>query len=278
MLKWWHHFLCLVCVTASNLAAHEPEILVLAFPRSGTHWALYCLGHLLNREVLFNRGFCEEDFLRGIGRYHADGDVNGFIYGAHNPNALWIKKNGEFNDILIVVVRNYRECMLRQFKSMENILYHLECEARYNWLDQSNFKCRAFLNHKEHYINALRCYEYWNPSKRYLIFYEDLIKDPAPILLDIMQMVGVMPDGDTWHFFEYLEDHKRNCLTLYEGNGGSQSKGQDLLYHSRRAGLRGCQQIDGCIEGLFPHYFNKYLSRYRIKSLAIESACDDGIE
>ncbi len=273
MMQLCGYFVCLLCVAVGNLIASEPEILFLSYPRSGAYWSLYCLNHVLNREVIYNRGIDEERISQHSGGpSDAADDFNGYIYGAHHPNGLWIKKDGEKHDILIVMVRNYRECMLRHLGSVENVNYYLEVESIYSWFDHHGSRNRAFLNHKDHYINVLRCYEFWDPSKRYMIFLEDFLKDPMPILIDIMQMLGVMPAEDTWHFFDYLEDHKRNCMKLYEAKGGSQSKGRDMLYHSKRVGLHGCKKIDGSMEGLFPHYFNKYLSRYKIKSLDIESS------
>ncbi len=257
----FRNFIYLACMLSISLFGGDQEILVLSTYRCGTHWSLYCLSYLLHRDVIFRRGIGEETLYKA-----AEDESNGYIFAGHCPKELWIKKEGDKNDLLIVVVRNYRECLMRHLGSVAAIVDDLKMQATYNWLDAN--RVAALVLCSSQYINNVRCYDSWDPSKRYLIFYEDLINNPMSVLLDVVYFLGEIPDENTWRFFEDLEVHKHVCLRDYTTMGGSQSKGTDNLYHSKKMGLKNCRLIDNLVEQLFPYYFHKYLKRYKLDDLS----------
>jgi hypothetical protein len=112
---------CIVLLTLISLPfllfSENPEILLLSTPRSGTHLSLYCLCNLLEKRSIFHRGPRQ-----GYVFKEKFSNFNDFIYGAHNPKDLWIKKDGYKKDILIVVLRNYRECFIRTHKTFQEII------------------------------------------------------------------------------------------------------------------------------------------------------------
>ena len=80
-------FLFILITLPFLLFSENFEILSLSTPRSGTHWSLYCLCNLLEKQVIFNRGPTQADIF--LGKF--SNFKKGLIYGAHNPKNLWIK-------------------------------------------------------------------------------------------------------------------------------------------------------------------------------------------
>jgi hypothetical protein len=249
------------------LFSESPEILFLSTQHTGTHLSLYCLCNLLGKRVIFNRGpaqdtFFEEELIK-FNNFKKE-----FIYASHNPKDLWIKKDGEKKDILIVVLRNYRECLLRNHKTFQGAINEIKTEASYNWANK--FKALSLTSNHNHYFNNLRCYDFWDPDKRFLIHYEDLILNPEKVLIELAHFLNVNEEILN-NFLENFDYHKKFCLEYYDtrfSKSGdiSKSKGKDVLYHSKKLGFDKCVTIDSLAKELFPDLFDKYLKRYEIKN------------
>jgi hypothetical protein len=117
-----------------------------------------------------------------------------------------------------------------------------------------------------HYFNNLRCYDYWDPDKRFLIRYEDLILNPEKVLNELANFFNVNEETLN-NFLENFDYHRKCCLEMYDGKHkkASQSKGKDVLYHSKKLGYDKCVSIDSLVKDLFPDFFDKYLKRYELK-------------
>lgn len=245
-------------LSSNKMEQNNREIYLLSTPRSGTHWCLYCLCYLLDMKTMSNRGPLEVDLLQEF--YSGDKPI---IYHGHNPKDLWIKKDGDQQDILIVILRNYRECLIRDHGTTKKVLDELQYQAKFNWLDGD--KAHALTNFANHYINNLRCYDLWNPATRLLIYYEDLILDPRATLENALDFFHIENKEYLLNkFMDEIDTHKKICLNEYDKRGGSRSKGKDLLYHTKYIGQRNAILIDNTVKSLFPYYFEKYLKRYKL--------------
>lgn len=242
------------------LQGGESRILFLSFERGGTHWGLYCLCKVLDKRDAF---YCKNsviDIFDGEFKNHSDG----WIYAAHCPNDLKIAENS--NDILIVLVRNYRENLIRNFIEMDFIMAKLEQEKKHLWLDTDPKKTRTFPNH--HYFNILRCYDQWDPKKRFLLYFEDLADYPEEILKKVMKFLGAEDKKENlMQFLEKITYHRINCMQKSFAGSDICYSGTDRLFHSKKIGLENCRKIDKEIKTSFPYYFDKYLKRYELHSL-----------
>lgn len=244
----------------STSFSEDKEILFLSTPHSGTHWGLYCLCNLLERQVVFNRGPAQTDPFKN----RFSNNQKGFIYAAHNPKDLWIKKNGNKNDIFILILRNYRECLIRNYKTTSAVVNQIKAESNFKWIDQ--YKNLVLIQHHNHYFNNLRCYDVWDPSKRFLIYYEDLLEEPERVLLELVNFFN-LKEEDGYEFLKNLDFHIQTSMNIFNAKkslGGTQSKG-DILFHSKKIGRKNCILIDKEVKSLFPKYFKKYLKRYETK-------------
>lgn len=239
----------------------ESEILCLSFPRSGTHWSLYCLSFLLEKNVIVDRGMAEVRPFKGkLGTLN-----NGNIYAAHNAKDLWIQKDHNHKDVLVLVLRNYREAMLRDAaENVKDVVSRICSWKAFNYLD--NFPNACFIQARNSLINNIRCYDKWDPDKRILIHLEDLIDDPRKELSKVLKFFDKEHRADILeNFLNNIDMHKDVCLGIYGSQGGSKSKGEDHLYHTKKAGEAGARKIDKVMRESFPYYFEKYLKRYELK-------------
>lgn len=244
----------------SGAPAEEPEMLCLSFPRSGTHWTLYCLSILLEKNIIFDRGMSEvEPFMGKLGLLN-----NGNIYAAHNPKDLWIKKDHNSRDYLILILRNYREAMLRNMNDNAiDVIKTIKAWKDFDWLDKNKKLC--YIQYRNSYINNIRCFDKWDEDKRILIYLEDLIDNPDKVLANVLSKFERDYNPDKLeNFLQNIESHAQACLGIYSSQGGSKSKGKDHLYHTKKIGNNYSKKIDKTMKENFPYYFNKYLKRYEI--------------
>ena len=235
----------------------EQEILFLSDQRCGTHYCLYCIGYFLDKEVIMNRGTCQIRLFDEIFYEHKEG----VIYSGHNPKDLWISQGGQDKDILIMIVRNYRECLYRDRNSVEAVLNEIRHMATFNHMP-AKF---AFIQPHNHYFNNLRCFDFWDPSLRLMIYYEDLITNPEMVFQQILTFFNKSHEQDLIEdFMENLQEHIDYCLNYYESQGGSKTQGKDVLYYTKIMGLEGAKAIDDEVKALHPEIFDKYLRRYEL--------------
>lgn len=251
--------LILALCFASTIFGQEREVLVLSTPRSGTHWTLYCLSALLEKRVIVNRGPAQVEKFR---KYFPEHD-NGFIYSAHNPKDLYIRKEGLDTDILVLVVRNYREALIRSYETPKAIIGQLIAESKFNKLDEMRARV-ALIQPHNHYFNNLRSYDKWNNKNKIIVYYEDIVSNPRRVMEQFVELFHVKNGNKKVdEFISDLSKHRNCCFEEYKTQGGSKSFGKDFLFHSKKVGLRKSQTIDNCVEMNFPYYFNKYLKHYK---------------
>lgn len=256
---------CIFVILSSILGGkafsnQEQEIYCLSTPRSGTHWSLYTICNIFDKRVVFNRGVAEVDIF-----YSRFQENQGIIYGAHNPKDLWIRKNGYNTDFLILILRNYRECMYRDCESVNQVLNEIENQAKFNNL-YSNIKAQICLRHQNHYFNNLKCYDLWDPSKRFLIRYEDMIENPEKVISELLEFFDRADASEVAsEFLRNIEYHKKECFNIYRSQGGSKSGGSDPLFYTKKMGYENARLIDKEVKHKFPYMFNTYLRQYELK-------------
>ncbi|MCB1111160.1 MAG: sulfotransferase domain-containing protein [Chlamydiales bacterium] len=247
--------LCLVIATLSITFAYgdsddaASRICLLRAPRSGSHWFFYCCN------TLFGKNICKETGTI-LDKYPIKDGGNLFI--AHNPYDLHLDEN---NDRLILLIRNYRECMLREFDTPESVKKEILCQAECNAL--ADDRSWVLNLRKNHYFHNLRVYEHWHPEKRMIVYYEDLLLNPESVLRQVAEFIGEKEKEQTIQaFIDNLDEHIENSLGIYEQTYHSHTRGKSLLYHTHRVGLEASYEIDQLVIEYFPDLVDKYLTRY----------------
>jgi hypothetical protein len=248
------------CVYGADV--NEPaKIYLLRAPCSGSHWFFYCVN------TLFQKAIHTED---RIEPYRADSYCNnkGKIVTAHNPYDLHLDCNSHNQDLLILLIRNYRECLLRNYKDFESVKNEIIYQASFNHL--SHEKEWVLSLRMNHYFHNLRAYEMWNPGKRLIVYYEDLLENPRESLLRIAAFIGETgKDREIQTFVDHIDSHMENSINIYEGPTKvytSHTRGRSFLYHTQKIGLEKSLELDELVMRCFPDFVKKYLSRYPLDS------------
>ncbi len=216
---------------------------MLNYPISGSHWLGYCITQLT--------GAC---FI-GVGpsgAYEGAGTL-GYIGKTHGQAPGWWKFFNVETDALIVLVRNYKECMVRQRK--------LTFEAMRE-------DCLGVQGTNVDYIAILKRYDEMPEDRRILIYYEDLMATPDREIIRVLRFLlsfGLSYyASDLSYFINTIEQHKERSRQAY--NTGvehtpCQTKGESI-FHSKKLSQADKLKIDSFLRVNYPDIFKKYLVRY----------------
>lgn len=234
-----------------------PRTYLLSYPRSGNTWIRYCLEFLTRRATItYQVGI--NDLMNQPLAWRA-----GFELDLDSPpiekvhNKLEMERGGELDpdqEHLILIVRNPKEAITRHEKHTPN-LEIFQGVSSDQWYKAPQ------------YFENIRLYGQWNPSKRILIFYEDLLVNPRQTLENLLTFLQV-PFTYIDEFFSKYDYHKNKALTLYAS--ATESKGADLYYHSKKMSQEERLYIDGLMEELFPDVWHGYLKNKYSEKVLIE--------
>jgi len=232
--------------------SQEPKTYLLSFPQSGNTWLRYCLEFLTKRPTLWKYKKGEEiKTLNCPLSYTFDLNVRmskPCIWKVHDRQ--WMIDMDTFDpqeETLIFIIRNYKECFGRRF-------FHLPSGSSLN---------SSFLTIMSSYFDNLKLYDEWNPNKRLLIFYEDLMLNPHETLKTVLRFLG----EETTHldtFIDTYDFHKKQSVSTYSAQANkSITRGNDIHYFSKQLNKNILLGIDHIVQKSYPYLWNTYLkNRY----------------
>lgn len=228
---------------------------LLSYPRSGNTWTRYWLEYVTgrptfhrfnlkdarNHPIAWSAGFEIDPTLAPIEKVHTQKEIQ--------------KAKGDYqHDKLILIVRNPKEALSRH-GGKEITLEVLQGDG-----SKGNADPRI-------YFENISVYASWNPTQRLMIFYEDLMAKP----IETMIIVLLFLEGSFDKIDLFMRDyqwHKKNAIKIYKE---SESKGNDLLFHSKLIDPSHRKQIDKWIEQLYPDIWKIYLrAQYAEENLTYE--------
>lgn len=219
-----------------------PDTYFLSYPRSGKNLTTSYLQALTDKPI---RGF--PPTLK-LDETELDLNVNYFkqpIMCMHSIEHLLNKNNK-----LLLIVRNYKECLLRHLTESLTLQSVLP----------------LFLQNEKDvlsYVSNLISYDTWNPEKRLMIYYEDLIADPITEMTKVLDFLEE-PINENFNESYLKEVFKESVIAYdhrYETSGGSHTKGKNMTQHSDPLPLFVKQKIDQHMKTTFPRIWH-YISRY----------------
>ncbi len=159
----------------------------------------------------------------------------------------WMKSMGTFDpqeETLILIVRNPKEAIKRHMGKLNLEILN----------DQ------LVLN----YFDNLALYDVWNPGKRLLIYYEDLIRHPELVYRKLLNFLDAS-DAYLSEFMDKYTWHKKQALAIYaEQEGRPITQGNTALHHSLSLPLEERKAIDAYIARQYPTLWQRYLKdRYQ---------------
>jgi Sulfotransferase domain len=224
-------------------------LFLVSFPRSGSHWT---------KNILQIIG--EIPIYPLCGTYDLENPLNVDLnfdnvpcFVMHNPH--WIKGASTTENQLIVIVRDYKECFLRQAKAEKSSIdYETISQLKFNGQKYGNFYC-----------DIIDLYDNWDVNKRLLIYYEDLINCPYSTLTIIFSFLKI-DHLRVISFMNNFETYKKLSISHYnkiqQNEGGAMSEGNSTSYHSNDLTRSDLMKFDDYMSTEFSFLWNKYLTRY----------------
>ena len=228
----------------------RPVTYIMSQLRSGNTWFRYLTEWFTQRPTLEyadlgNNANWPLGFITG----HAINTDKSPLWKVHRIRALDFAgiRHDTQRDILIVLVRNPKEVIVRNVGSVHAM--------RFNSWDYVA------------YFDVLKVYDCWNPRKRLLIYYEDMMSSPRESIIRILDFLGETTQ-DVDDFMTNYDYHKNKALMLYDHLGGSQTKGEALIKHSLKLTAEERNEIDAFMAKKYEPLWNTYLKeRYAEKSV-----------
>lgn len=218
--------------------------ILLSYPRCGNSWFRFCVEAISGRPT-----YPDSDYVMDLrnnlnikGTYVLRKEHG--LYDKDNIDKVpVVQDNNIFHKVkLIFLLRNYKECLIRQNKDYNTVIIG-KSKGPYNYME----------NIKE--------FDKWPDDKKLLIYYENLLTNPKNELLKCVNFLD-LNEEKLDDFMSKFDFYKQKSIEVYDLKYGSASKGKDLLYHSKMRKKEKMKVWDEEIEKHHPKMFEKYLKRY----------------
>jgi len=222
---------------------------LLSYPRSGSNWLCYIIEYLTDASVVGNT----PDFKIAVEEIRVRKEKT--IEKTHGQHKEWWRTINQQDDVLIYIIRDFKECVIRHTESAEiEILKSVLC----------NTSPLVSKTEKLDYLANLNLYDKWE-GKKHLIYYEDLITKPEEAIeefLEFLKTVNINTKRGFQSFIDELYVHKNKSLDLYESViDKSVTRGGDIHHHSKTLTQGQIKDLNEFIKIKTP-YLIKYLERY----------------
>ena len=221
------------------------RVLLLSYPRSGNTWTRYSIEYLTKRPTCISACFIEGAKVPPlnfpIGNTYdigIDNDREPVI----KTHRLGLKVNPD-EDYLILVIRNFKECIFRENHTKRKSLALLE-------------------KPNNRYYQNIRDFDRWPEDRRLLIYYEDLITNPVK---EYKKLTSFFTEGSERieAFINEYDLHRQNCIAYYQRfSGKSTTKGKKKLHHSKKFFPCELAKMDQLAKKHLGELYDKYLIHY----------------
>ncbi len=209
--------------------------LLVSYPRSGTNWIRYFMETMTEQPTP-----------------GSERTLTGNDYCIDRAHAGW-KVMGQYSKV-ILVLRDYRECIIRQ-QGIERVHRYSNIEKFLNG--------RLFKQPPNWYIRNIQKFDEFT-GKKLLLYYEDMVKNPEDPFRELAQLMGIEQEKVS-SFFENLEEHKKGSIAAYtkkKHTSETQGKSGELGHHSKQLTTEENQAFDEYYQKGYTVLFERYLKRY----------------
>lgn len=223
---------------------------LVAFPRSGSHWLRTILEYVTGRPSLG----CASNIAGDTCLYlrpafypilrHVNGAAEPICRKCH-PYDLVRTSLNPVNDQVIVVFRNYKECVIRHTMGTDTAFTDIKKQTTMAAMDE--------------YFDVLDWLGVWG-GRATVIYYEDLMTHPETVLVPLFKQLGIYTKVMWADFLTKYDELSQVCLAAYDATEGSMTKGRVTNFHASRVDPNFWLDIDARIRSN-PNYM-RFLGRY----------------
>lgn len=214
-------------------------VVVLSYPRSGNTWLRYIIESVTGRPSLGNPAdpALDPPLYTRLKELKVDPDA---VPAAVKRHELRHMEEADEQRPLIVAVRNYKECIIRQRYHLEEskLPFNLEAESRL-------------------YMDPMAYYT-GHPGPKLLLFYEDLLDEPVGAITSLARFLD-SPEETCSRFLERYEEHRDRSIRAYP----SHTQGRAKIHHALGLSPLERRAWDRQVYELNPALYDRYLTRYR---------------
>ncbi len=224
--------------------------LLLSYPRSGNTWYRYCIEYLTKKPTVGYAGF-EKTVVWDYEPLGFSIDIGVNL----NADNILIKRHGieclyEEVESVILLIRNYKECIVRHCCSSKN-------NKNFN-ISMLKNACHKGNGVKQDYVGLIEYYDQF-PKEKMVVYYEDLVDCLKPTLKKSLQFLNE-DDQYLESFMSDIQHQHKECMSLY---GNSQTKGKNSIFHSTRMSAEQKTMWDNYLIEYNNELYDKYLKRYK---------------
>jgi len=217
---------------------------LLSYPRSGNHWVRFIIEWLSGMPTLGSgddlpiHKILEKE--GGSHLNHVNGKKEFVVEKAHFSGKVNDRDKG-----LILLLRNPKECIIRHTQKLH--------KKDIDW-----------------YMDLLSLYDSW-PSKKMVIYYEDLINSPELTLQNLTTFLNI-EEGRVNKFLDNYETLFNASIGVYDNEEKTKiisgnrkrksfSKGKDMFFHSKNFPSSKLKSFDKTIIKQYPN-LKRYIKKY----------------
>jgi hypothetical protein len=218
----------------------ERKVLLLSYPRSGNSLVKYFIKRSIDVTEVNDCRF--QTAIKKGKDITFDRFGKNFFFKEHF--AEYCTKFDNKDDILVLVLRNYKECLPRHSGTRIGI---------------NNFTKQEI----KKYVSNILFYENWVGPK-ICLYYEELIISFEKTYSCVLPVLGDIVDMKKHNdLFKNLQVHKDACLKQYTKVCGSHTYGKSVIFHSKKLTKEVKQFMDiNVSEALGIKLMKKYLNNY----------------
>ncbi len=250
MLIYWFRILCFIsCATLScsysvtkwkgeRVQPHgrSGEIYVCTAERTGTNLLLSMLSSLTHEGCVWT---IDPGWNNLFAVSVDDTPLRNDFFGTHCPSAFAPFKDS--GGMLFITLRDYKEVLLRW--------------ERLGWT-----KPQAQVI--QQYYSVLELYDQWDPARRCIITYEDMILRPLKILSKMSALLGVS-QSDTFVAKKRFTFLRREVWMSYKKRMKTTNGGVDPFFYQKKVSLQKRTKLTQRMRRANELLFDKYLLNYK---------------
>jgi len=221
------------------------EYIIASYPRSGNLWVRYLIEWFSKRPTIGEGNDYSWD-----PPLYTRKELSHIKIENKDPLAVkrhWIRDSDDRSLGLILVIRNYNECILK----------HLQIKD----IDSLYKKQHQLIENINQYTALLYHFEQWNKNKL-IIYYEDLIDDYCEEIQRLLKFCNIFNDTEFKLFMHNYHQHRNSTVNYYDQEAGSETKGLLKVYYINFIPDDQKTLIQNYLVEKHTYIFNKYLSRY----------------
>ena len=217
--------------------------MLVSYPRSGTNWIRYVIEYSTKQPTPGENRLVRGNNLMYVilnGGFAIDRAHKGFEVMQQYPK-------------VVLVIRNYKECLIRQFKTkwqqydgVEAFLTSEDLHTPPNW-----------------YIKNIEAFEAYKKPKL-LLYYEDMVHQPNLFIETLGKFLNLNPTRLN-EISSNLVFHQKNSVSLYTKRGKKSytaGKKEETKSHSQQLSKAQKLAFDNFYMERYPELFEQYLKKY----------------